>query len=212
MPATLDSPPAAPPPAAPAASPRPGSAPPVPDVRLTEAEYLHRERTEADGLRSELSHGELIPMAGESELHIDLAKAIERAFDDLIAGRPLKTFRSNMRLRVADGRYRYPDVMLTPRPPEMLDGEQDTVTNPLVLVEVLSPSTATVDRGAKLDDYRTIPSLTDYLIVSQDEPSVDHYTRLSATEWKLVTYSGPEAAVPVTGVGELTLGPLYPPA
>ncbi|NNJ27636.1 hypothetical protein LzC2_37430 [Planctomycetes bacterium LzC2] len=183
---------------------------PQPDVRLTEAEYLHNERAETDGLRTEYTQGKLLPMAGESELHIDLAKAIERALDDLIAGRPFKTFRSNMRLRVGGGRYRYPDVMLTPRPAEMLDGEHDTVTNPLVLVEILSPTTAVVDRGAKLDEYRTIPSLTDYLIVSQDEPSVDHYTRLSETEWKLVTYAGAEATVPVTDVGELTLGPLYP--
>ncbi|MFH5806710.1 Uma2 family endonuclease [Alienimonas sp. DA493] len=203
MPATLDPPPAA-------ATPAPGSAPPAPDVRLTEAEYLRIERNESEGQRTEFSQGELLPMAGESELHIDLAKAIERAFDDLIAGRPMKTFRSNMRLRVADGRFRYPDVMLTPRPPEMLDGEQDTVTNPLVLVEVLSPTTEAVDRGAKLEEYRTIPSLTDYLLVSQEEPSVDHYTRLSETEWKLVTYAGPDAAVPVTGVGDLKLGPLYP--
>ncbi len=197
-------------PPSPAAAASPSHAPPGSIVRLVEEEYLRTERADADGLRHEFSNGEMLPMAGESELHIDLAKAIERMLDDLIGDRSRKTFRSNMRLRVPGGRHRYPDVMLTPRPPRMLDGEQDTVTDPLVIVEVLSPTTAHVDRGAKLDDYRTIPSLTDYLIVSQDEPLVDHYTRLSATEWKLVTHAGSDAVVPVTGVGGLTLGPLYP--
>ncbi|NNJ27045.1 hypothetical protein LzC2_31420 [Planctomycetes bacterium LzC2] len=97
-------------------------------------------------------------------------------------------------------------------PPEMMPGdEQDTLLNPAVLVEVLSPSTATTDRVEKQAEYREIPSLTDYLILSQDEPRCDHYSRLSAEEWKLVTYVGPDAVIPLSNLGDVSLGALYPP-
>lgn len=205
MPATLESPPR--PPSSAAASSPPA---PVPDVKLTETDYLHRERTAADGPRHEFADGEMIAMPGASFRHTRLAGQILAALLNLVGDRPLAVTSADLRIRVPNGRHRYPDVLICPDPPAMLDDEQDTVTDPLVIVEILSPTTAVVDRGDKLDDYRSIPSLTDYLIVSQDEPTVDHYTRLSETEWKLVTYSGPDAVVPVTDVGDLTLGPLYP--
>ncbi len=108
--------------------------------------------------------------------------------------------------------------MLTPDPPAMLDGEHDEVLNPLLIVEVLSPSTAHVDRGAKLAEYRGIPSLTDYLLFAQNEPAVDHYVRVGGgadhpdepDAWRLISYEGPAAAVPLAGLGDLALGPLYP--
>ena len=97
----------------------------------------------------------------------------------------------------------------------MPDGEQDTVLNPVVIVEVLSPTTEHVDRGVKLAEYRAIPSLADYVLSSRDGPAADHYRRTAggaadpgaADEWAVVTHTGP-AAVPLTGLGQLELGPL----
>ena len=190
---------------------------PEPDRPLTEAEYLTIERA-AEGPRHEYDGSRRIPMAGASRRHGKLAKAVERALDDLIGDRPLETHRAELRLRVPSGRYRYPDVMLTPDPPALLDGEQDTVLNPLVIVEVLSDSTASTDRGVKLREYRDIPSLTDYVLLQQDGPAADHYVRVGGgaahpdepDAWRLMSYEGPDAAVPLAGLGGLALGPLYP--
>ena len=217
------------PPAAPAAFAPPGdpsydvhefdSRDPVPDRPLTEADYLRIERA-AGGRRCEFDGTHRIPMSGTSRRHGLIAKAVERAFDDLIAasGRPLETHRIDLRVRVPPGRYRYPDVFVCPDPPTLMDDEQDTVTDPLAIAEILSPSTAHVDRGAKLAEYRAIPSLTDYLLFSQDEPAIDHDVRVGGgaahpdepDAWRLISYEGPDVVVPLAGLGELALGPLYP--
>ena len=81
---------------------------------MTEAEYLRLERTTAEGPRHEFDGSRGIPMPGSSRRHVKLAKAVERALDDLIGDRPLETHRSDLRLRAPSGRYRDPDVMLTP--------------------------------------------------------------------------------------------------
>jgi len=210
--------PLAPPAAEPAAEPS-VSAP------MTEAEYLRIERAATEGLRAEFDGSRRIPMSGASRRHIILAKLIERLLDELIAARPaaeraarkLMTFRSDLRLRVPGGRYRYPDVLLTPDPPEVLDEEQDTVLNPLLIVEALSPSTERTDRGIKLAEYRTIPTLTDYLLVDQSEPLIDHYRRTGGGEsnpgepdrWEVTTHRGPTATVPLAGLGELNWGEAF---
>ena len=215
------------PPAAPPVPPPTAPAPPAGPAAMTEAEYLRVERTTAEGPRCEFDGSRRIPMPGVSRRHSFLVKAAERALDDLIAARPepgrsarpLETHRESVRLRVPAGRYRYPDVFVCPRPPEMLDDEQDTVLDPLVIVEVLSPTTEHLDRGVKLTEYRAIPSLTDYLLLSQSEPACDHYRRTGGgaadpaapDRWEVVTHAGPAAAVPLTaaGLGELALGPIY---
>ena len=208
-------PPAAPPVLKPPG--RPGSAGPAPDRPLTEAEYLHIERTTPDGPRCEFDGAYRLPMPGSTRRHVKLAKAVERTLDDLIGDRPFETHRSDLRMRVPSGRYRYPDVMLVPDPPEMLDDEHDVVLNPLVIVEVLSESTAHTDRGAKLREYRAIPSLTDYVLLARDEPAADHDVRVGggadhpdeSDAWRLMSYEGPDAAVPLAGLGELKLGAVY---
>lgn len=194
---------------------------PIPDAAvapaaetLTEAEYLAFERAApVDGPRHEFADGELIEMSGASLLHNRIAGRVFHLLWTMAQSAGMEAFTHDLRLRTPGGRYRYPDVMVAPNPPEMLPGEeQDTLLNPVVLVEVLSPSTATIDQVHKQAEYREIPSLTDYLILSQDEPRCDHYSRMGAEAWKLVTYVGPEAVVPLSGLGEAPLGSLYPPA
>ena len=207
MPPALLSPPAA-------APPVPASASEPAPAGMTEAEYLAFERSAPHNApRHEFVTGELIEMAGASRVHNLIARRAGRAFEDLLVGRAFEVYQSDMRLRVPSGRFRYPDVVVAPSPPDLLPGgEQDTLLNPAVLVEVLSPSTATTDRVDKQAEYRSIPSLTDYLILSQDEPRCDHYSRLGPEAWKLVTLAGPDAALTLHGLRELSLGSLYPPA
>ncbi|MFH5802704.1 Uma2 family endonuclease [Alienimonas sp. DA493] len=181
---------------------------------MTEEEYLAFERAApVDDGRHEFAAGKLIKMSGASRLHNSIAGRIYRILAELAESAGMEAYMNDLRLRVPGGRFRYPDVMVAPEPPEMLPGEeQDTLLNPVVLVEVLSPSTATVDQVDKQAEYREIPSLTDYLILSQDEPRCDHYSRLGGEAWKLVTLVGPEAVLSLSGLGDVSLGSLYPPA
>ncbi|MGC1275795.1 MAG: Uma2 family endonuclease [Planctomycetaceae bacterium] len=176
-------------------------------VTLTPAEYLARER--AANERHEYVGGQLRHRQGANRHHtliiVQLATVIHRA----IAEKPLDGYILDMRVRIPDGPYYYPDAVVAPRPPELEDAHQDTLLNPVVVVEVLSPSTEAIDRGEKLDNYRLIPSLTDYLIVFQDRMRVEHYSRMTADEWRLVTHDGDDA-IPLESLGcELRLADVY---
>ena len=162
-------------------------------------------------------------LAAEADVrtHAEVARSADDALRALVAARdggpPLMTFRGDVRCRVPLGRYRYPDVMLTTRPPQAPDDEHDVVLNPLVIVEVLSESTEHVDRGPKLREYRTIPSLKDYVLLAQNTPIADHYTRVGGgadhpdepDAWRVMTYEGNDAAVPLAGLGNFKLGAVY---
>jgi Uma2 family endonuclease len=95
-----------------------------------------------------------------------------------------------MRVKVSPtGLYTYPDVTVVCGEPEFEDAEVDTLLNPKVLVEVLSPSTADYDRGGKFTHYRRLPSLQEYVLISQDRPLVEHYVRQGRDEWLLTEQS-----------------------
>ena len=175
---------------------------------LSPAEYLAAERLAAE--KHEYVEGELRPMAGAGYFHNLLVLRIGSLLEALLSGKPFAVCVNDLRVRIPDGPYYYPDAVVTPSPPQFEDGEFDTLLNPLVVVEVTSPSTEAIDRGEKLDNYRRIPSLTDYLIVAQDRIRVDHYSRLSQTEWRLVSYDRPEDVVTLsTPAAPLPLADLY---
>lgn len=177
-------------------------------VALSPVEYLAREREAAE--KHEYIEGEMRPTAGASFLLNVIAGLIVTLLNNALAGKPFAVCVNDMRVRIPDGPYYYPDAVVAPRPPELEDAQQDTLLNPVVVVEVLSPSTEAIDRGEKLDNYRMIPSLTDYLIVFQDQKRVEHYSRMTADEWRLVTHSGSEAAIPLESLGcELRLVDVY---
>jgi Uma2 family endonuclease len=175
---------------------------------LSPAAYLAEER--AAESKHEYIDGELRPMAGASRLHNLIAGMIVTLLNNGVAGRKVEVYPSEMRVRIPDGQYYYPDAVVAPRPPELEDAHQDTLLNPLVVFEVLSPSTEAIDRGEKLDNYRRIPSLSDYLIVSQDRIRIDHYSRVSDDEWRLVSRDSSDDVVALASLGvELKLGDLY---
>lgn len=156
----------------------------VPKTKLTEAEYLAKER-KAD-FKSEFYRGETFAMSGASREHILIAGNCAREIGNQFKGRCCEVYSNDMRVKVsATGLYTYPDVVIVCGEPEFLDAEVDTLLNPTVLIEVLSPSTESYDRGAKAEQYRRIPSLREHVLIAQDRPHVDILIRQADGSWLL---------------------------
>jgi len=162
--------------------------------RLSEAEYLVIERAAA--YKSEFFDGEMFAMAGGSLPHSRIATNLAIEIGNRLKGRPCVPFNSDLRLKVeASGLITYPDLSVICGPIEFASGSDDTVSNPTVIVEVLSPSTEAYDRGAKFDNYRRMPSLQEYLLVSQDAPRVEQFIRQSGGDWLLRVVAGLESSI-----------------
>ena len=116
-----------------------------------------------------------------------------------------------MRVRVsATGLYTYPDVVAICGEPRFLDGQRDTLLNPGLLVEVLSPSTEAYDRGRKFEQYKAIESLREYLLVASDRVHADLYTRQADGRWLLTSADRMEDSLALESVGsQLNIGDLY---
>lgn len=180
---------------------------------VTAEEYLRRE--ELAETKHEWFDGEVRELPGGSIEHSTLGWRICVILDRAFAGRPFLGFSSDVKVRVPDGPYCYADgtVAAIParfEPPIRPGGKRTVLLTPAVIVEVLSDSTEATDRGEKLDGYRTIPSLTDYLLFSQDGPEVEHHRREPGGEWERIPLSGPEAVATLTAGGAtFTLGEVY---
>lgn len=176
-------------------------------VRLSPEEYLAFERQALT--KHEYVDGEVREMTGASRAHVLIAGNIHGILWYALRGGPLEVYEADMRVRIPNGPYYYPDVTVAPSPPRLEDEHADTLLNPYVIVEVLSPSTRAIDYGVKLDDYRQIPSLTDYLIVAQDRVWIDRYFR-DGDRWNLTEYSAETDRVRLDGIGcELPLVEVY---
>ena len=167
---------------------------PEPVHSLTEAEYLEIERRAE--FKSEFFDGEMFAMAGGSPTHSLIATNLGGEFRDRLKGRPCVPYNSDLRIKVeATGLDTYPDLSVICGPLRFSDAERDTVVNPTVLVEVLSDSTEAYDRGARFQNYRQIPTLREYLLVSQKEPRIEQYVRQENSRWWLFEAAGLEATV-----------------
>jgi Uma2 family endonuclease len=153
-------------------------------ARLTAEEYLAIERQAS--CKSEYLDGEMFAMAGASRRHNLIALNIGAELRTQLQQRPCEVYTSDMRVKISrTGLYTYPDVVVVCDEPRFEDTDVDTLLNPIVLVEVLSPSTADYDRGGKFEHYRTLPSLQAYLLVAQERCHVVHYTRQQDNAWLL---------------------------
>lgn len=180
---------------------------PATRIRVSEDEYLERERRA--GSKSELINGQMVAMAGGSPRHNAIAVNVAAELRGRLAGRGCVVFNSDQRVHVpATGLYTYPDVSVSCDGPRFHAKDRDTLINPKLIVEVLSEATEAYDRGAKFAHYRSIPSLEEYILVSQAPPRVEHYRRVQPRQWLLTELEGEEANVPALGV-ELPLRALY---
>lgn len=153
-------------------------------VRLTPVEYLRIER--AAEWKSEYIDGEMFAMSGASPRHALITVNLSAELRNALRDTPCAAYAAD--LRVATDRHRhytYPDVVVTCEPLEYVDEHRDTITNPLLIAEVLSESTEKYDRGAKFERYRAIPSLVQYLLVAQDRVHIELYTRQPDATWVL---------------------------
>jgi len=126
-------------------------------------------------------------------------------------GRPCEVYPNDMRVKVsATGLYTYPDAIVVCGEPRFEDAHVDTLLNPTLIVEVLSESTAAYDRGQKFAHYRGIESLTEYVLVAQDECRVEHFAKQSDRQWLQTVVQSPEAEIELVSIqGALRLREIY---
>jgi len=176
---------------------------------ITPEEYLERERKAE--FKSEYYGGQIYAMAGASMEHVTICTNISGELRDALKNGRCRTFASDLRLSTdPDGLYTYPDVFVVCGKPLLTDSHMDTVTNPTLIIEVLSDSTEKHDRGAKFAHYRQIQSLREYVLVSQHAPTVEQYVRQDNGKWLYSSVSGLEASVEFPSVAvTLQLSEVY---
>ena len=163
-------------------------------------EYLALERDSLE--RHEYFDGEIFLMAGTSEEHANISSNVNISLGTQLKKRPCKSYQSDLRVHIpATGLYTYPDVIVVCGKPQLLeDAYLDTLLNPDLIVEVLSPSTADYDKGTKFDHYRTIDSLKEYVLVWQDKKRVARYTKQTDGSWTLNDFIGEEAEIVLSSI------------
>jgi len=150
----------------------------------TPEDYLAWERAQPE--KHAFYQGEIFAMPGASREHNLLVTNLVRLLGNALLDKPCEIYPSDMRVKVSmTGLYTYPDVSVVRGEPEFEDNAVDTLLNPAVIVEVLSDSTERYDRGHKFEQYRTLQSLRDYVLVTQDRVLVEHFTRQPDGWWGL---------------------------
>src|SRR5262249_44191428 len=155
--------------------------------------------------------GELFAMAGGSEEHSLIAVNVCIELGLQLREHPCKVYNSDLRVQVAEeGPYTYPDVTVVCGEARFADAEVDTLLNPTVIVEVLSPTTEAWDRSGKFEQYQQMASLQEYVLIAQDRPRVERYARQGEGEWLLTVASGLEGVIALPSIGcELALREVY---
>ena len=162
---------------------------PNPVKKMSPDEFLVWER--AEEFRHEYRDGLIVAMSGARRAHnlisVNMASELRTALKD----RDCEIYASEMRVWVPKTRlYTYPDIVVVCGEPQFVDDEFDTLLNPIVVVEILSESTEGYDRGLKFQNYRSIDSLKEYVLVSQDKASVEKYVKHGDGFWMLSEASG----------------------
>ncbi len=173
----------------------------------TEAEYFEIERTSFG--RWEYVNGKVRLMAGGSDDHGAIASNLVRVLGNVLVPQGCRVYGSDVKMHTGDGVNTLPDVSVVCGERRYYLGRTDVVLNPLLIVEVLSPSTENYDRNEKFGHYRTIETLTDYLLVEQDEAQVMLYTRRT-DYWEMRVIAGLNGSVFLPSVDvTLSLADVY---
>ena len=183
--------------------------PPKPHPYLTPEEYLAIER-QAD-YKSEYRNGEMFAMAGASEAHNTLVANILYLLVGQFKGRNCQAYSNDLRVKISPtGLYTYPDIVAVCGERNFEDQKQDTLLNPTVLIEVLSASTEAYDRGEKFEHYRSLESLSDYLLISQSKPKIEHFMRQPNNLWVLSESHGLKDSIGIASIScTLALADVY---
>lgn len=160
--------------------------------------------------RSEYRDGEIVPILGGSLNHSRIGRNILTYFTSVLRHTQFEPINSDLRLWIPEHRRGlYPDVMVFEGEPQLNGDRTDEVLNPILIVEVLSPSTADYDRESKFRMYRSIKSFREYLLIEQDEFFVERYSK-QTQGWLLTEFNDLEQSIPLESVGsELPIAEIY---
>jgi Uma2 family endonuclease len=180
-----------------------------PQPRLTPEEYLEIDRKSE--VRHEYYNGRMYAMAGGKYNHARIAANLSAALITALKETPCGVASSDLRVSIShDGLYTYPDIAVVCGEPVFSDTQQDTLTNPVLLIEVLSPSTEAYDRGFKATEYRKLASVQEYAFVSQSEPRIEVLRRQPGGGWLLSETAGLDATCRFESVGcDIALADVY---
>ena len=177
-------------------------------ARHTVEEYLALERESEE--RHEYLDGQIYAMAGESTQHGDISVNLVRDVSTQLKGTACRVWTKDSKVvsgpgikhsRSTKGLFSYPDLVVVCEEPRFMDEHQDVLLNPTVIMEVLSPTTESFDRGEKFRRYRTqIPSLDDYVLVSQALPLIEHFRRQANDEWVLSAQGDIESSLQIASI------------
>jgi Uma2 family endonuclease len=180
----------------------------LPIPLLTEDEYLKFERAATE--RHLYIDGEIFAMAGESPAHADITSNTIALIVNQLGDGPCRARVANTKVRSGplpqspkrlSGLFSYPDIVVICDEPRYLDEYQDVVLNPRAIFEALSESTEAFDRGEKFDRYQQFnPTLSDYVLISQDEPKIEHYHRKKNGKWTYECHRGLKAEVKLPSI------------
>jgi Uma2 family endonuclease len=178
----------------------------APVAKLSVEEYLAIDR--AAEVPSEYHNGEMFPVASVSWVHSTIDVNLTAWLKDQLAKTPCR-LGTGLRVRVSSSKFIVPDIIVVCGKPALTDEHHDTVTNPKVIIEILSPSTSDYDYGEKFSLYRRLPSFEEYLLVSQASARAEVFRR-SDKDWVLSTYEGLDTIVPLESVSvSLPLAKVY---
>jgi Uma2 family endonuclease len=182
--------------------------------RLTPEEYLELER--ASETKHEFYNGHMYPlgehaMAGGTDNHVSIIVNLTGELYAALKQGPCRVKTNDMRVRVsAAGLYTYPDLAVVCGEPKYADQRRDTLLNPILIIEVLSPSTESRDRGLKAQQYRQMGSLREYALVSQAEPRIELFRRQEGGSWLLSETVGMGAVCRFESIHcDIALGEVY---
>ncbi|MBC7919893.1 MAG: Uma2 family endonuclease [Ferruginibacter sp.] len=180
-----------------------------PKPPLTEAEYLAVERKAS--YKSEFYRGEMFAMAGATRNHNALVSNLMGILNTRLRGKPCSIFPSDLRLHIPlTGLYTYPDAQVVCGKEAFVDNQFDTLTNPVIILEVLSESTEKYDRGEKFRLYRSIPSLREYVMVGSERVSIQRFALNEWGHWELTDASKPDETIRLKSVDcPLSLADVY---
>lgn len=181
-----------------------------PKIFISEDSYLEREYQSTT--KHEYYAGEVYAMAGASEQHNLIAMNIAAQLHAQLRGGTCRTYPSDMRVKVVQtGLNTYPDFTIVCGQSLFTNtSKRDTLINPTVLIEILSPSTERYDRGMKFQHYRTIATLQEYLLIAQDKHYIERFIRQPSQEWVFSEAIGRESSMPIASIhGTLELRDVY---
>jgi len=181
----------------------------LPQTYITPEEYLALDRKAE--VKSEYYAGRIIAFAGASKRHNLIVANVLAGIHGQLVNRPCNVYPSDMRVRISKtGMYAYPDIVVTCGEEQFADDNSDILLNPIVLIEVLSESTANYDRGDKFDQYRRIESLREYILIPQDPYRADQYVRQNDTQWLLTEFHRAEDVIQLSSINcKLILKEVY---